>query len=806
MSDSDSDSDNGLPQYNDRPVIATAASNSLRSLLLESWKQGDAYDLAKAVVELRLKNWEQSERGAQNKSDSLEILGLDFSRVQYHGALRENPQKDSQSIIQAIRESQTVDKGSLKDIWTWSRLPYSVRCAGLKAEAQVEGGDGSTTGARENKKARVERYDELVADADEWILKNEGHLRFLSRKAKFSPNFWRYGLLRIEDLPVVLGGGAFSILPDNTAIKITRSDVSSLPGFTVLGEKRKAAVYLQPDIQSFKSCWDAMTDNVLRGLNWDNIFVAGGLVFGTLLTPHVPSNYTDVSKADEWIASDIDLYIYGLNAKQANDKIRHVEEVYKSNLPAGSPFLVVRNSQTITFYSAWPKKRVQIVLKLVKSPREVLLNFDLDVCAAGYDGANVWMLPRFVRAMETGTSIFTMDLINGHYLGDRKVTRDPRVFKYANKGYGIRILPSYQSALSTYTSSEQTKLISRGENLFPAPLSLKDLAIKSRTWTDKCISRFLRLGHKNHPLYWENASHYGQKFQPIKTNSTVPVFTHALLESNMQRSSEPLGRSCLTGFSLFMRHVALWEEEVKGKIMIYDKYWAENTYGNGFAHSSYDDSPEYEWNESFNLEDFSASIDSFNDREIKGFTEAYESIEWSRDGPIKVSNAARVTYGASVDEALSKEKDIRIPLILKKKFVDFVNTMVLKALEEAGIKGSLPLLETVGTNDSDEERAFMWRLNDILNWQMIDRRIDEIREMLWAFHRGNDQAQYEERIYHVMEQISKRAIRTSVEEEMEAFVIWVGRKPYHLDSKINAHFIVADLHRMKLSDSGEDDE
>ncbi len=70
--------------------------------------------------------------------------------------------------------------------------------------------------------------------------------------------------------------------------------------------------------------------------------------------------------------------------------------------------------------------------------------------------------------------------------------------------------------------------------------------------------------------------------------------------------------------------------------------------------------------------------------------------------------------------------------------------------------------------------------------------------MLWAFHRGNDQAQYEERIYHVMEQISKRAIRTSVEEEMEAFVIWVGRKPYHLDSKINAHFIVADLNRMTL--------
>ncbi len=139
-----------MPQYDNRPVVATAASNSLRSLLLESWKQGDAYDLVKAVVELQLKNWEQSEREAQNKSDSLEILGLDFGQVQYQGALGENPQKDSESIIQAIRESQAVNKGGLKDICTWSRLPYSVQCAGLKPGANIKGGDGSTTGAHEN--------------------------------------------------------------------------------------------------------------------------------------------------------------------------------------------------------------------------------------------------------------------------------------------------------------------------------------------------------------------------------------------------------------------------------------------------------------------------------------------------------------------------------------------------------------------------------------------------------------------------------------------------------------------------------
>lgn len=39
-----------------------------------------------------------------------------------------------------------------------------------------------------------------------------------------------------------------------------------------------------------------------------------------------------------------------------------------------------------------------------------------------------------------------------------------------------------------------------------------------------------------------------------------------MLESYAQVTSEPLGRSCLTSFTLFMRHVALWEEEVAGRI------------------------------------------------------------------------------------------------------------------------------------------------------------------------------------------------------------------------------------------------
>lgn len=81
-----------------------------------------------------------------------------------------------------------------------------------------------------------------------------------------------------------------------------------------------------------------------------------------------------------------------------------------------------------------------------------------------------------------------------------------------------------------------------------------------------------------------------------------------------------------------------------------------------------------------------------------------------------------------------------------------------------------------------------------------------LREMLWAFHRANERLMYEDRIFHVMAQISKRAIRTSVEEEMEAFIIWVGRKPYHTLPKINAHYLVEDMVGLYIDHGASDEE
>ena len=44
-------------------------------------------------------------------------------------------------------------------------------------------------------------------------------------------------------------------------------------------------------------------------------------------------------------------------------------------------------------------------------------------------------------------STFTMDLVFGHHLADRRASQEIRLFKYADRGFGLRVLPSYAKSL-----------------------------------------------------------------------------------------------------------------------------------------------------------------------------------------------------------------------------------------------------------------------------------------------------------------------------------------------------------------------
>ncbi len=53
----------------------------------------------------------------------------------------------------------------------------------------------------------------------------------------------------------------------------------------------------------------------------------------------------------------------------------------------------------ITFFGPYPTKSSH--LKLVRDPKEVLLNFYLDICSMGWDGREPYLLPRAVRALQS---------------------------------------------------------------------------------------------------------------------------------------------------------------------------------------------------------------------------------------------------------------------------------------------------------------------------------------------------------------------------------------------------------------------
>ena len=274
--------------------------------------------------------------------------------------------------------------------------------------------------------------DRRIADVDEAVLRNEHYMR-----SRENNRDGRY-LVLLEDLSEILANGP----QNNRPLSFTRKDPPK-GGLEILDELRKRELTIQSSSAAFRTVFERITQGVLRGLDWSNVLVAGGIALTTLL-------HTDPSKDDDRAVRDpdIDLYIHGLGPEDANRKVEEVYDTWVRNLPASAQSrLIVKNAKTINFLSSYPHRRIQIVLKLLPSPTDVLLNFDLDACAIGFDGSRVLMLPRCARAIETGYSVFTMDFVWGHHLSDRRASQDSRIFKYANRGFGLRILPSYCRSL-----------------------------------------------------------------------------------------------------------------------------------------------------------------------------------------------------------------------------------------------------------------------------------------------------------------------------------------------------------------------
>ncbi|KAJ7429213.1 hypothetical protein B0H11DRAFT_1769303, partial [Mycena galericulata] len=534
------------------------------------------------------------------------------------------------------------------------------------------------------------------------ILSNEEWLRNVD-----SPH-WKHGLVTLTNADIVFPN---STLFDTHRI-IRRPD--SLPGFEVLCDLREPQITIQPSTDAFKKVFNIMTGGLLNNLDWANIFVAGGMALGTLVSVQTPDLHPDVDVREPYKSSDIDIYIYGLSAADATAKIRSVYNTFRFNVAGtGTQTLMVKNSKTITFYATWPTRRIQIVLKLVESPKHVLLNFDLDICAIGWDGSDVWMLPRTARALESMSS---------------------GLFWH---GYGLRILPSYVASLNS--SDKIGRETPRDGDSSTLGLDIKKRAKDIRRWTEERYEIF-KLFRVNGRLRYSDLD-----------------------------DAQP-SRGFLTGFTMFMRHVSYWEIALRDKLNVKNKTWAyEDTV-------CFDSFPLSRWDETFHLDTFIDSINRSNRKEIQNWLQTDTTQRLERHGVThgdELEDAQRTTSASRLDHLLDSAHDIKIPLLLPCDFATYANEVVNQMLRRPILEVAVPDVHP----EPSDQGLFIWRIAHDLMWQQEDRKIDELFEVLLAFRRVNSPIEDDEdqQTQKLIEELSRRDVRASGADEFKSFRRWIAQ-------------------------------
>ncbi|PFH47157.1 hypothetical protein AMATHDRAFT_68340 [Amanita thiersii Skay4041] len=189
------------------------------------------------------------------------------------------------------------------------------------------------------------------------------------------------------------------------------------------------------DLAEFKKNWAVLTEGSLSQLvDWNNVVAAGGSVLACLM----PLAEEDkVSKramrkfyhAAAYPTSDVDLFLWGMTPEEAEKKIVTIYEAVRDSVPWD--VTCVRTKHTITLYSQYPYRSIQIVLRLYKSPAEILAGFDIDAPCCAYDGEHIWSNPRAIVAMMRQSN--TVDVTR------RSPSYEIRLSKYAKRGFEVYV-------------------------------------------------------------------------------------------------------------------------------------------------------------------------------------------------------------------------------------------------------------------------------------------------------------------------------------------------------------------------------
>ena len=161
---------------------------------------------------------------------------------------------------------------------------------------------------RKSARAKAMGWVPLGVDLDDFILRNERYVRSrgqANRDGKY--------LIRLEDLPSLIDARAPSA--DGGPLLIVRKEPPK-GGLQMLDHMRDGRVKMVATDASFRQAFDRVSKGMLRGLDWSHVLMAGSMV-GDVVLMKGPSSAPWSHQRDVNFP-DIDLYVHGLKAGEAN--------------------------------------------------------------------------------------------------------------------------------------------------------------------------------------------------------------------------------------------------------------------------------------------------------------------------------------------------------------------------------------------------------------------------------------------------------------------------------------------------------
>ena len=238
----------------------------------------------------------------------------------------------------------------------------------------------------------------FLVDIDEVIFQHEDTLRANLPNSNYSANY----LITLEDSISIIKSrcretelkGDGTNYPRIQTLQINHD--SALDGGLKAGTEQETPVEFLASGSDFKVRFDEAGGRCLKGINWDNVLVAGDVALATLL----------VDNSRQRLPFDVcqpKLYLHGLTSDEAMEKVRHIWDRFSSNaeLENDTPYI----SRTADAFMLMTRKwHMTIVLRLFSSPQEILLHSGTGILVVGYDGKQVLMLPSCARVLEMGFS------------------------------------------------------------------------------------------------------------------------------------------------------------------------------------------------------------------------------------------------------------------------------------------------------------------------------------------------------------------------------------------------------------------